>query len=80
MYKAIGISFMFGFAVILIMGIINYFIGKKNYSYQKNIMNAKDRRMKCTNETFSNIKYIKTNDFEEHFNKKIEQVRKNELN
>jgi len=35
-------------------------------------MARKDERMKITSETFSSIKYVKVNAFEEHFYDKID--------
>jgi hypothetical protein len=42
-------SFLSGFAVILVAGIINMLVSKKNVVYQKDIAVSTDNRMKTTN-------------------------------
>jgi hypothetical protein len=42
-------SFLAGFIVILIASLINMIVSRKNSVYQKNLANATDDRMKCTN-------------------------------
>ncbi|KAL4492939.1 hypothetical protein ABPG72_020718 [Tetrahymena utriculariae] len=79
MYDSIGISFLFGFGVIVIMGLVNYIIGRFSLRYQKRLMVKKDQRMMICSETFSSIKFIKANAFEEHFYDKIDHVREKEI-
>ena len=57
----VGPSFLAGFGVILLAGIINMIISRRNAVYQKGIADATDDRMKATNEVFNNIKFIKVN-------------------
>lgn len=42
-------SFLAGFGVILIASMVNMLVSKKSSAYQKNIADATDNRMKCTN-------------------------------
>lgn len=42
-------SFLAGFGVIVLAGIINMIISRKNASYQKGIADGTDNRMKATN-------------------------------
>lgn len=42
-------SFLAGFVVILVASLINMIVSRKNSVYQKNLANATDDRMKCTN-------------------------------
>lgn len=60
----VGPSFLAGFGVILLAGIINMIISRRNAGYQKNIADSTDNRMKATNEVFNNIKFIKVNAWE----------------
>ncbi len=54
-------SFLAGFGVILIASAVNMVVSRKNASYQKELANGTDERMKSTNEVFNNIKFIKVN-------------------
>ena len=42
-------SFLAGFGVIVLAGIINMIISRKNATYQKGIADGTDNRMKATN-------------------------------
>ncbi|KAL4454971.1 hypothetical protein ABPG74_006353 [Tetrahymena malaccensis] len=79
MSDTIGISFLFGVAVMFIMGVVNYFIGRFGLKYQKLYMKEKDDRMKITTEIFNAIKFIKANAWEEYFYDKLDQKRQKEL-
>ncbi|KAL4503360.1 hypothetical protein ABPG72_000966 [Tetrahymena utriculariae] len=79
MSDTIGISFLFGVAVMVIMGIVNYFIGRFSLKYQKLYMKEKDDRMKITTEIFNAIKFIKANAWEEYFYDKLDSKRQKEL-
>lgn len=57
-------SFLAGFAVILVASLANMVVSRKNAVYQKEIAIGTDDRMKCTNEVFNNIKFIKVNAWE----------------
>ena len=52
MYYNIGTTFLAGFGVMFLMGIINFVLGKYNVVYQKALMKDKDKRIKITNEIF----------------------------
>lgn len=64
MYQVIGISFSAGLAMILMSIIWNLVISKFLSNSQKQLMKAKDKRMKTANEFVSNIKLIKVNAWE----------------
>lgn len=57
-------SFLAGFGVIVLAGIINMIVSRTNATYQKGIADGTDGRMKATNEVFNNIKFIKVNAWE----------------
>ena len=59
MYIAVGISFLAGVGVLLIMTLINYVINKKYLKVQEKMMHKKDERMKITTEVLNGIKYVR---------------------
>jgi hypothetical protein len=61
------------------MAFINFFVGKWNLKYQKEFMSKKDIRIKQSNEVFSQIKFIKTNCWEEFFYDKLDYKRNQEV-
>ncbi|EAS00380.2 ABC transporter C family protein (macronuclear) [Tetrahymena thermophila SB210] len=79
MSDIIGISFLFGVGVMLLMGFINFLIGRFSLKYQKLFMKEKDDRMKITTEVFNAIKFIKANAWEEYFYDKLDLKRQKEL-
>lgn len=79
MYNNVGTTFLAGFGVMCVMGLFNYFLGKVSVKTQKNFMKEKDKRIKITNEVFSQIKFIKVNSWEENFYEKLDAARELEL-
>lgn len=75
----VGAAFLAGFGVIILASGLNLLVSRKNATYQKNISNATDDRMKATNEVFNNIKFIKVNAWEEYFYDKLERLRTEEV-
>lgn len=75
----VGKAFLAGVGVIVVMGLVNVYIGSVYYKYQKIVMEKKDERMKITNEAMGAIKYIKMLGWEEIFLQKIYKARDNEL-
>ncbi|KRX07923.1 P-loop containing nucleoside triphosphate hydrolase [Pseudocohnilembus persalinus] len=78
-YAYVGVSFIGGLIVIIILGAANYFITKLQVKYQKILMTKKDGRMKVTNEIFGQIKFIKVNAWEEFFYDRLNVKREDEL-
>ena len=52
MFEMIGPSALSGFAVIVVMSFVNFFLGKYSMECFKKIMGMRDNRVKCTNEIF----------------------------
>ena len=73
MYNSVGITFLAGFAVMILIGSINYLLGKNNIKFQKGLMKDKDRRIKTTKEVFEHIMFTKVNAWEEHFYHKLDE-------
>ena len=79
MFNLVGISFLAGLGVILLISLGNVYIGKFIFSAYAAIMKAKDKRTKLANEIFSAIKFIKINAYEDYFLNNLEILRKDEL-
>jgi ABC-type multidrug transport system fused ATPase/permease subunit len=72
-------SFFSGLGAIVLFIIINYFLAKVTSRFQTVVMKKLDIRMNIMTECLDNIQLIKLNAWEEHFTKKINQARKEEL-
>ena len=48
LYSFIGISFLAGFGIIIIIGIVMFIINKLNTKANDGLLKAKDKRMKIT--------------------------------
>jgi hypothetical protein len=68
----VGVSFLTGVAIIIVISIVNMLISRIGSKYQINLSNETDNRMKETNEVFNNIKFIKVNAWEEYFYDKLQ--------
>lgn len=79
MYDLIGTAFLGGFIALVVVGYINYLIGKFSTKYHLNYMKAKDERLKRTNEIFNLIRFIKMNAWEEYFYDRLDRARNAEL-
>jgi ATP-binding cassette subfamily C (CFTR/MRP) protein 1 len=74
MYSLVGMHFMSGLGVMILVCIINYFQGKALGRNSRKIMEASDERMKATNETINGIKLIKMNAWEGFFQKRVRSI------
>ena len=79
LFKYMGISFIFGFIVMIIFLYVNYIYRKKFSLYLKLHMKKSDLRMRVTTETFNNIKVIKLYGWDDVFQPRIEKARNEEL-
>jgi len=79
MFYYVGLAFLAGLAVIVIMGVINYLTGKVYIKYQNKLMEAKDARSKASSEMLNGIKHIKMNAEEDSSYNKMLNIRKKEL-
>jgi len=79
MWVSVGISFLSGLGVILVMSLINFLFSKMYFKISEKTMEKKDERMAVATEILNGIKYIKMSGWENSFLKKISKVRDGEL-
>jgi ATP-binding cassette subfamily C (CFTR/MRP) protein 1 len=71
MYSQVGIAYLAGFLIIVLMGLVGFFLSRYMNYYDNKVTKKKDSRIKQTNEIFSNIKVIKMNGWENLFKKRL---------
>ena len=79
LFKYMGISFLFGFLVMVAFMFVNHHFRKQFSKYLKLHTKKCDARMKVTSETFNNLKVIKLYGWDDVFLNKISESRKDEL-
>ncbi len=79
LFKYMGISFIFGFIVMIIFFIVNIYYRKQFSLYLKLHIKKSDMRMKLTTQTFNNLKVIKLYGWDDIFLNRIEKTRKEEI-
>lgn len=75
----VGLSFLTGFGVTIVFVIVNTCLTHLISSLQNRIAAASEARMSISSELFNNIKFIKTNVWEEYFYDKLESARGKEV-
>jgi len=70
-YRSIGIAFIGGIISVVIVTVVVSKITKILFGYQHAVMEAKDERMKKTNEVMTGIKYIKMCGIEDKFTESV---------
>ena len=79
LFQSLGKSFIIGFVIFIIIIIILIIIQIIIKNEQRKYMKAKDSRIQMVSKVFYNIKNIKLNVWEEIFENKINEKRKNEI-
>lgn len=79
LYNFIGLSFLAGFGIIVVIGIVVFLVNKLNTVANDALLKAKDKRMNITNEIFNQIRFIKANAWEKYFFNKLNRARNLEL-
>ena len=79
LFKFMGISFIVGFAVMIIFLIVNYYYRKQFSKYLSLYLKQLDKRMRVTTEIFNNLKAIKLYGWDDIFLNKIQNERDEEL-
>jgi len=80
LFEFFGYSFLFGFLVLVISLIANFFIQRKFQLRNKEMLKKKDERMRVTTETFNNLKVLKLYSWEDEFLERINKTREAEIN
>jgi len=70
-YASIGLAFIGGIISVVIVTVVVSKITKILFGYQHSVMEAKDERMKKTNEVMTGIKYIKMCGIEDKFTESV---------
>ncbi|KAJ0743496.1 putative ABC-type xenobiotic transporter [Helianthus annuus] len=78
LYAQLGTSTLVALIAVLVILLFVYSGTKRNNRYQFNIMKSRDSRLKATNEMLSNMRVIKFQAWEEHFNDRIRSFRESE--
>jgi ABC-type bacteriocin/lantibiotic exporter with double-glycine peptidase domain len=73
MYRFIGISFFVGFASMGVLMLFTICFTKIASKFSVKLSDAKDLRIKVTEEIFNTIQFIKINALEKYFYKKVNQ-------
>ena len=79
LFQYMGISFVFGFGVMVIFLFLNYYFRKKFSFYLKLHFKKSDQRMRIVTETFNNLKVIKLYGWDDVFMPRIQKARDEEL-
>ena len=79
LFILLGMSFIYGFAFMLLGVLINYFIFRKYRLYNKNLLIAKDTRLSLLAEVFNSLKIIKLYGWDSEFMKRLFSIRESEM-
>lgn len=75
MYSFMGVSFLAGIGIILLMGVFIYVNSRLNARANERLLLAKDKRMKVATEIFDQIRFIKVNAWEKYFFNRLDKAR-----
>ncbi|KAL0562987.1 hypothetical protein V5O48_019091, partial [Marasmius crinis-equi] len=78
-YKLLGVSSLYGLAVIVLSLPMNHFAGKIVVDAQENLMKARDERIALMNEILGGIRMLKFMAWERSFESKVMKIREREL-
>ena len=71
MWASVGITFLSGVGVILMMSLVNFVFSKIYFKLSEKVMEKKDERMAVATEILNGIKYIKMSGWEKAFLHKV---------
>uniref|UniRef100_A0A0N5B681 ABC-type xenobiotic transporter n=1 Tax=Strongyloides papillosus TaxID=174720 RepID=A0A0N5B681_STREA len=78
-YREVGIAFLSVVIISIIMIPVNKYISTKIGIYSTKMMKMKDSRMKLITETIRGIRQVKLCNWDRHFEKKINEIRRKEV-
>lgn len=78
LYAYMGVSMLAALVAVIVILIFSLMSTKKFNGYQYFVMRNRDSRLKATNEMLSNMRVIKFQAWEEHFNQRIQSFRDKE--
>ncbi|XAR57080.1 Xenobiotic-transporting ATPase [Bertholletia excelsa] len=78
LYYYMGLSTLVALAMVIVILIFSMMQTKRNNIFQYFVMTNRDLRLKATNEMLSNMRVIKFQAWEEHFEEKIQSCREKE--
>lgn len=79
MYLQVGVAFLGGLAVALLLVPFNKFLASRIVSNNKHMLRCKDSRVKLMTEILFGIRVIKFYNWEAHFTRKVSECRREEL-
>ena len=80
LWGQLGVSTLAGLIVLVLLVPFNAFTSVKMRQFQNKLMGHKDKRTKLMSDILNSIKVLKLYAWEPAFEKKINQMRKNEIN
>uniref|UniRef100_A0A0N4ZSR3 ABC-type xenobiotic transporter n=1 Tax=Parastrongyloides trichosuri TaxID=131310 RepID=A0A0N4ZSR3_PARTI len=78
-YREVGMAFLSVIIISIIMIPVNKYISTKIGVYSTKMMRMKDLRMRLITETIKGIRSVKLSNWERHFEREINEIRKNEV-
>ncbi|KAK1558476.1 hypothetical protein Q3G72_002759 [Acer saccharum] len=79
LYHYLGVSALVALVVVVLILVFALYVTKKNNINQYFVMRNRDERLKATSEVLNNMRVIKFQAWEDHFNKRIQSCRDNEF-